>query len=145
MATPTTLLVRKRLKISPHINRLVYSVPSVLPSSTSPRFELELMTPEGTLLQVKFVMSNNALVDIFFGAEDIAFRGTIAEVHNIRSVTQDCPSANNINAIFENTDTPPAGKNGVEKLYLEIDNRSSLEPTGAITLELMVHEGGIAR
>ena len=142
MATPSTLVLRNRMLHSPHMNRLVYTIPSVLPASTSPIYSLEIMVPTGMVRQVKFVMANNAMVDIFLGAEDIAFRGTIAEVDRIKNITQDCVVFYNRCAIFENTDVATAPKDRQERLYIEIDNNSSSTATGEITLELILDEGG---
>jgi len=144
MATPSTLVSRARLPLSPHIDRIVATVPSVLPASSSPRYEILLQTFVGTILQIKFIVANNTMLNAFFGSEDVAFRNTIMEVHRLTNVSQECGSFPNIRAIFLNTDTPPPGKCGVEKLYLEIDNLSSAESTGLITLEMMIQEGGIS-
>lgn len=144
MATPTTLISRDRLPHSPHIDRVVVEVPSVLPGESSPRYEILLQTNVGTILQVKFIVANNTRIDAFIGSEDVDFRNTIMEVIRFPGITQACFSFPNIRAIFLNTDTPPAGKCGVEKLYLEVDNLSTAEATGVMTLELMIMEGGIS-
>ena len=142
MATASTLVSRNRMPHSPMMNRLVYTIPSVLPSATSPRYSLETMVVTGVIRQVKFVMVNNAMVHIYFGQEDIDFRGTIAEVDRIRNIAQDCVVYPNRGAIFENTDTPTAPKSGTEHLYIEIENTSTVTATGEITLELILDEGG---
>lgn len=148
MATALTSVVSKRLPQQPNILRFVYEIPSVLPSSTSPRYNLEIDNDNGEILQLRINYTGNTTVEVFIFTADLGVRGTIDHLIETPSITDGCFSQGNLGIWFENTDPDPSplakGGTGTSRLYLELDNSGATNPTGVVSVELIIRGYGSA-
>lgn len=142
MATPLTPSLQKILPNAPGIQRFVYEIPSVLNGTTSPRYELNVQSPQGKIEQIRIAYPTETTTQVFIFSADAATRLTIEEI--LRTPEFDCyfPQAN-LGVWFENTDPAPAEETsfGTPNLYIEIDNNGA-SATGVITVELIIQTLG---
>jgi hypothetical protein len=146
MATPLTPTLRKFFTHLPQLQRFVYDIPSVLPATTSPRYELLLHSDEGRLEQIRLNYPGTppgTFPDIaaFIFTSDLGARGTLEHLIETPVIDDGCFSQVDLKILFENTDPVPAGKCGVEKLYIEVDNTGAVA-SGIIELELIIRVDG---
>jgi len=143
MATPLTPVVSKVLPGQGSIVRYVYEIPSVLPAMTSPRYELNVQTSNGKVLQFRLIYPNvtDTVGHVF--TSDLGTRGTIDELIQTPTIQDGCFSQSGLGIYYENTDPQPdplpKGGTGTGLLYFELDNLG-LTPTGTITLELIIQD-----
>ena len=141
MATPLTPVLRKFLNHLPRYQRFVYDIPSVLPASTSPRYELLVHSDEGIVQQLRINYPTVTDVAAFIFTSDLGARNTLEHLMETPVITDGCFSQGNLGIIYENTDPVPVGKCGVELLYIEFDNTGA-SATGVIQLELIIQVDG---
>lgn len=141
MATLLTPASKRKLPHIPNLHRFVYSVPSVLAGSSSPRYLLPVDHNAGILRQIRFFWVNSTTLSLFLGTSDTDFRGTLDEIYRSENTSGFCPPASSLSLIFENSDAlvnPGLGSQKQPNLYLEIDNANLGDPTGIISLELII-------
>ena len=153
MATPLTPVVSKGLPFQGNAHRYVYEIPSVLVSSTSPRYELDIATDAGRIEQVRLNYPGvppGSFTDVvgFIFTSDLGTRGSIDHLIETPVISDGCFSqAGNMGIYFENTDPTPAstsklGSGGVPRLYVEIDNNGTSFATGTLSLEIIIKAAG---
>lgn len=142
MATPLTPVISKVLPNSPSIVRYVYEIPSVLPSSASPRYELCVKSPNGEIKQFRLVYPGTTDVVANVFTSDAGTTGTLDHLIATPTIDDGCFSQSGLNIYYENTDPTPfttaKNPNGVAKLYIEVTNSGGTNATGVVSLELMV-------
>lgn len=136
-----TLLPPDSVRLLPHLanlHRFLFTVPSVLAESSSPRYALQVDHGTGILKQVRAVWPNATTVSLYLGAKDDNYRDTLNEVYRAENVTRMCNSCGILEVIFENTDTYTASTAGNPFLYVEVDNLGGSLTTGMISLEIII-------
>lgn len=151
MATPLTPVVSKHLPHLGNMQRFVYEIPSVLPSSTSPRYELDIMTSTGKIAQLRVNYDPGVGLDtdvkLYIFTSDLGARKTIDHLIETPTIDDGCFSqAGELGIYFENTDpavaNPAKGTTGIANLYVEVDNLGATNPTGTVSLELIIQAAG---
>ena len=127
----------KALQHLPNLYRFVYTVPSVLANNSSPRYELPITTKAGMWFQLRISYADMSVMSqAYFFASATAARHSIEMIAHTPEI-EGCFGQSNLGIIFENTDDPQ-----VASIYMELDNLSLLDPTGEITVEVIVQSAG---
>lgn len=125
------------LKHLPNLYRYVYTIPSTMANSTSPRYALPVRTVAGTWFQLRLAYADTTvLAQAFFFSSDAATRHSIEQIASTPEL-EGCFGQSNLGIIFENTDDPQDAF-----IYVEVDNLDLANPTGEITVEVIIQSAG---
>lgn len=141
MATALIPTLQKFLRSLPQLQRFTFDIPSVLPASTSPRYELLIFQDEGVIQQLRINYPLTTDVVAFIFTSDLGARNTLDHLIETPTISDGCFSQGNLAIIFENTDPIVPPKCGNERLYIELDN-TGLSATGVIQFELIIRSSG---
>ena len=145
MATALTPVTSQRLPHLQNYLRVVYAVPSVLPTSTSPRYSLPIQVVAGELTQMRLAYTGATTTTVYILTSDLSTRNSLEHIVQTPVVTN-CFSQGNLGIHFQNTDPAAAviakGSTGTALLYVEVDNTGA-SATGEIGLELIIKTPGV--
>jgi len=109
---------------------------SVPANSSSARLDIPLGTFGGRFTQVAMHTANCVEFDFRIYQNATSVAGTVDEIYRVTGANQFWQKES-LDIHFLNTDAPQ-----VTKLFLELDNKSLVAPTGTITLQLYIHAPG---
>ena len=87
MATPLTPIIKRYMNLIAQAHKTVVAIPSVPADDVSPRYEFEIPSKEGIILQVRMAYTSVTTTDLFLFTSDTGARGSLDEIIRAEGIT----------------------------------------------------------